>query len=78
MEERIAGSQHADASAGKRQHVAHLGIERGRPGAGLAFAERCDERKVARAAEDEFGLGDQPLGLVAETRYTVLADADDC
>jgi hypothetical protein len=35
------------------------------------------EFKVALAAEDEFGLRDPPLGLVAQTRYTVLADADD-
>ncbi len=31
----------------------------------------------ALAAEHDIGLGDAPLGLVAETRYTVLADADD-
>jgi len=29
------------------------------------------------AAKDEFGLGNAPLGLIAEARYTVLAEADD-
>ena len=37
----------------------------------------ADQRQMPLAAEDELGLGDAALGLVAETRYTVLADADD-
>ena len=77
MEERIAGGEHADLLAALCQHLAHLRIERARPCAAFAAGDRRDQRQMALAAEDDIGLGDAPLGLVAETRYTVLADADD-
>ena len=68
VEERIAGGEHADAPAGKREHISHPGIERNWPGARLALGKGSHQRQVPLAAEDDFRLGDQLLGLVAETR----------
>lgn len=68
VEERVAGGEHADAPAGQRQHIGHAGIERDRPRALLALGKRSHQRQMPLAAEDDFRFGDQPLGLVAETR----------
>ena len=53
------------ASASTSRISASKGIGQGRAS---PLAKRCDKGEVPLAAEDEFGLGDQPLGLVAETR----------
>ena len=69
VQERIAGGQHADAAAAQRQHG--RASRRRRASARDALSPLMSvaaSRQMPLAAEDEFGLGDQPPGLVAETR----------
>lgn len=77
VQEWIARGEHADGTPGERRDLGHAGVERRWPLMRFALDKRTGEFEVALAAEHELGGSNGALGLVAETRYTVFADADD-
>ena len=77
VEKRIAGGEHADVAAAMGENVFDRTLERARPGVRVSANERGRERKMAFAAEYDFGGGNQPACRRAQPLDSVLADADD-
>jgi len=75
-EEGIARGKHDDGAAAKGQHRLHRTLERALPSDRLASDERCGEYQVPCTTEDDRRIGNQSLGAIAKSGWTVLAEAD--